>query len=1122
LPGYIPGWSPAPGGPSWALLQAFARYLQALIERVAAAPDRSKLAFLDMLGINLLPAQSARAPLVFAARPRVGDGRIPSGTRVAAAVAGHAAPLVFETQTDIALASANLAEVVTLWPGQDSYADHSEAAIGGQPFQLFAPAQPTPHALYLAHDLHFALSGFSVIEVRIDLAAPGSQPLPLAWEYWDGAVWRGFKDFQPPDAVTAVDSLDGTCGLTRSGTVRLVAECAQAARTKVNGVESYWVRGRATTPLPRQPGVTWPQIKRVGVRSVISRYLRSLQFGGAGFFSSGMLVVDAGYPGSGTGEVRLRGPNGYSDVQPIKPGTEVKWNGLSPGIYQVTVLQPGYAPFSLYALADFAVSVIGKVEGLPADSAYAAGQKLDLTRSFFPFGQVPQPGNDFYLSNAEAFARPGAQITLHADHVEAPQGLPDSATLATVLLAAEVWDGESWVTLPLASTDLVRFVTAGDIDLTFTVPEMAVTKVNGEPGLWMRIRIRSGAFTKNITINGVTFKQMAPPALDGLRLGYEYASPADPPQGCLTYNDFQWQDHTGDARRQGTPFEPFSPVEDRSPALYLGFDGPLPADVISLYLDVQEAAGVTDGPPLRWEYWDGSAWLAVAVQDETHALALPGMVSTLWPAVQTPEPAMVLQAQGSQVQLSDPRDAPRFQAGDLVYIVQGSNGELATVASSSGATLTLKTPLLKSYQNAQLSPALLPRFGTPRTWMRARLQSDGEPYQPVLNGLYLNAVWAEQVETVQNEVLGSSTAEPDQVDFTRQTPVLAGQVIEVRELDGPQAAVELPLLLQDLQQHGLSEADLRTVTDPRTAQVNQVWVRWQEQPNLFFSGPADRHYVIERSRGRVILGDNRHGRIPQAGPDNLLARSYRYGGGLDGNVPAAAISQLLSGVLASSVTNPRAAEGGADGETTDDVLDRGPRTIRNRRQALSPDDYEALAREASPAVAVARALPTTHPDGRTATGWVKVIIMPHSQDPRPQPSFELRLQVHDFLAARMPASMAGQVSVAGPDYLPVGVTAAIAPSAPSAGNQVLEDATLALQRFLHPLTGGPEGSGWPFGRAVYLSDVARVLQSVPNVDHADTLELTLDGTPRGEVVEVPGDRIVVAGPLRLTLSGGGS
>jgi hypothetical protein len=143
--------------------------------------------------------------------------------------------------------------------------------------------------------------------------------------------------------------------------------------------------------------------------------------------------------------------------------------------------------------------------------------------------------------------------------------------------------------------------------------------------------------------------------------------------------------------------------------------------------------------------------------------------------------------------------------------------------------------------------------------------------------------------------------------------------------------------------------------------------------------------------------------------------------------------------------------------------------------------------------------------------------MPQSQDAEPQPSFELRRRVKDYLTARMPASVAGRISVTGPTYLPVGIEAAIAPLDFGLAGQVFEAAVKALRDFLHPLTGGPEGQGWPFGRDVFLSDVAAVLEAVSGVDYVQTLNLLLENVPRGERIDVPPDRIVIAGPIRITL-----
>ena len=45
-------------------------------------------------------------------------------------------------------------------------------------------------------------------------------------------------------------------------------------------------------------------------------------------------------------------------------------------------------------------------------------------------------------------------------------------------------------------------------------------------------------------------------------------------------------------------------------------------------------------------------------------------------------------------------------------------------------------------------------------------------------------------------------------------------------------------------------------------------------------------------------------------------------------------------------------------------------------------------------------------------------------------------------------------------------------------------------RFLDPLTGGPAGQGWPFGRDVYRSEILHTIDAVPGVDHVITLALS--------------------------------
>jgi hypothetical protein len=265
-PAWVPELKPFQDGPSGALWRIFARYMQSVIERLNQAPDKNLLAFLDTLGVRLIPPKPARAPVVFTPVPNAADAIIPSRTRLSAKVPGRTAPLIFETERQNAMAAAKLTDVITLWPTRDEYVDHSTEAAGKRPFVLFADGRPVPHEFYLAHNTVFAFSGKTAIDIEFDLASPGSEQIDTKWEFWDGQVWRPFRDIDLNDPSSG---RDGTNGFTRSGILSLRAECGDSKPTKVNAIEAHWIRGRVIGRFPPDPGRALPMLDRVRVRSVV-------------------------------------------------------------------------------------------------------------------------------------------------------------------------------------------------------------------------------------------------------------------------------------------------------------------------------------------------------------------------------------------------------------------------------------------------------------------------------------------------------------------------------------------------------------------------------------------------------------------------------------------------------------------------------------------------------------------------------------------------------------------------------------------------------------------------------------------------------------------------------------
>ncbi|MBT1090321.1 putative baseplate assembly protein [Streptomyces sp. Tu102] len=1074
-PGFVPEW-PAPDGPGAdaALLRVAARFLSTVAQRLAQAPDKNRAAYYAMLGVRQTPPQPARVPVVFRLTKGAADVALPAGTRLAAPPPpGSNDQVVFETEQAAGLAAANLREIVSLWPGRDQYADHSRDHELGLPFRPFdrAALRPVPHELYLGHESLLDLAGRSSTAVSFELTTEGSERLDVVWEYWDGSGWRGFVADDPADGPS-----DGTDGLRRSGAYRLRTDFAKTARTSVDGVEAYWIRGRLaeSEALPPDPSQVLPEVDAIRLNTRMSRGYAAVwqvsegeavvQPGNMAVLvrdSAGVPLANVGVRNAGGGQKRRTNNAGRADVKAAAGDVIV----VALGSFE----QQQPVPAAVSAL-------VFTLDLLPADRAFAAGAEVDLTGPFLPFGPQPQPGAAFHFACDEALGKPGARLRVYVRPAASGNGNAGrGGSRLRHMVSWEYFNGRQWTSLRTDTSESAGDLTDhGFVDFPPVPADMTDVEVGGVTARWMRARLVSGGYGVTRTLSvGTPATQLPlfesrPPLLADFRLGYTWQQGPIPPQHVRTYNDFGFTDRTREATWPGRVFQPYVPVGDALPALYFGFDGPLPVASLGIFLDVSEQRGGTEPGGLVWEYWNGSGWAPLTVTDGTRGLRVPGVLTLIGP---------------------------------------GDSAELA-------------------------------RFGGPRHWLRARLAQDGAPALPPVDTVRPNAVWAVQRQTVRAEPLGTSTGFPGQVLAFRMAPLLPDVRIEVRELAGPQAAVEWRIVAAELfggNEQAVRELERALAADSvpdevrrgplrlrrdRRKRVTEVWVRWQERDRLDASGPADRHLTVDPLRGLALFGDGVHGRVPSAGAA-VLAELYRTGGGSAGNVAADTLTQVLGAAAGiDAVTNPVPAEGGADGEMYEQVLRRAPGTVRARGRAVTAGDYEALARAASPSVARVRAYPGLDGEGRPTPGHVTLVVVPYSGQPRPMPSAGLRESVRRAVAALAPAALTDGISVVGPAYAEVGVEATLVPRDPAEAGAVQQAVRRAVEAFFDPVSGGPAGEGLEPGGAVYASDLAAVVERVEGVEQVRDLTFVRDDVFQGDTARVPAGRLAAAGPVRLRLTGG--
>ena len=502
-----------------------------------------------------------------------------------------------------------------------------------------------------------------------------------------------------------------------------------------------------------------------------------------------------------------------------------------------------------------------------------------------------------------------------------------------------------------------------------------------------------------------------------------------------------------DSDENDVRFAVFSQPPRLDDALYIGFAGDLGGVIIALDATCIRAAApnlVEEYPSQIWESWNGAA----------------GRWETLTPLVDT----TFGWNRTGRVEIALPTDTlqPQTLGERTAYWIRCRY-------TTRPDEMPPRPPLLSANNGApDLSDdrALL----RPGTYLRS----------PEIRGIRVRAlggvVWAGNCATVFDEYVGRSDGMPGQV-FTLRNRNL------------------LPRTPEETIWVGDTGADESGNTGEGT------WEVWQERPNFARSGPDDRHFTLDSATGDVCFGPHvrqpdgsyrQHGAIPDRGR-RLVFHRYRHGGGIGGNVRENQISVVKSALpYVREVTNPRRATGGADRETLQRAVFRAQAQIQQRERAVTAADFEALA-EQIPGVGRARCL---HPerlysagsgDGtRTTPGTVRVLLVPRlGSDVRtPQPRDlhvpdPTRQAVERYLdRCRLLTTV---LEVGTPRYVFVSTDITLVADPRHEPSAVAQRVREALSAFLHPLTGGPQGTGWPFRRALTLADIYAQVQAAQGV-----------------------------------------
>jgi hypothetical protein len=169
--------------------------------------------------------------------------------------------------------------------------------------------------------------------------------------------------------------------------------------------------------------------------------------------------------------------------------------------------------------------------------------------------------------------------------------------------------------------------------------------------------------------------------------------------------------------------------------------------------------------------------------------------------------------------------------------------------------------------------------------------------------------------------------------------------------------------------------------------------------------------------------------------------------------------------------------------------------LREPYRAVTAADYERLAGQVWPTTPAGltfglrrlrvrcltrRALEglDQQPCDELAPGHISLVVLPEFQAAGGSEQ-ALYQNLKDFLSERR--MLTTRLHVVGPQSVSIQLSATLHPQADALPTEVQRAAREALTGFYDWLCGGDSGDGWPFGRAIYTSEVYAQLEQVPGV-----------------------------------------
>lgn len=673
-----------------------------------------------------------------------------------------------------------------------------------------------------------------------------------------------------------------------------------------------------------------------------------------------------------------------------------------------------------------------QAKGLSSDILVSDSTEL-AKNDFFPFGEQYNLYTDFYVASSEAFSKKGAKITLKINMKflkakinteQMPDNTryrylmtdmdfanPDPEDVQIEKVAWEYWNGFGWSRLYQDDTG-EEFFQAKEGDLS--VKEIVFICPDDMQSFTVgpAENIFIRARITKIKNAFNVFADYITPYINSIDISYDYLN-----EGCkCTSLTVESNLKTKRINLTGDLRETLlkKNLIDK-PTIYMCFDQKIDKGPVRILLDLEEGFH-KDNPSLVWEYYAKNRngayeWKNLEIMDPTENLSHSGVITII--------------------------GKKDFVKSDLF----GKSGYFIRIVNHDSKYSTV----------------------------------DNVTTHPIINGIYLNTIGVEQMETRSPEYFSIDLGEENKI-CNLSSKNISNARVWVNEFEHL-SVVEEEKFINDDGSSYQKEYDEK-------GRVKEIWVEWKPIHSIAAADYDERVFEIDYNKGQIIFGNGRYGKIPCHQNQESIKVQYNISSGSVGNVPANGILGFSSSVpYISKVTNLKPMVGGIDMETVDFAAERMSYHISDMDRVVTLSDFENSIAYNDRNISKVKCIPHVNNLNEEEIGTVSIAVLPKDYMQGYEKFAVLKKRVYDYIdqKAAITFKNSSKIHVFETIYVEISVNLEIVIDEYNNYQKAYQQVYDKLKKFLDPIEGGFDGNGWKIGTIPRKELIYNYIKMTPHI-----------------------------------------